>query len=503
MTVEHWAAPEHNRRVYDVCGLSPGLKFGVHNNNLRNLLRGIRERVFAVEIGGVLTKPPSPDAGFVDSELAKFARKFDKLLPPTTPWSHDEFVATYAGRRRAVYEAAAEDLVGRALTRRDANSRSFLKAEKIPFYAKSDPAPRLIHPRNPRYNVGVGVFLKKIEHSVYHAVDEVWGSRTILKGCNAEKTAYHLRKKWESFPRPVAIGLDASRFDQHVSVDCLRWEHARYVSMYRGDDADTLRELLDWQLSANCTATCRDGRVKYKVTGMRFSGDMNTSTGNCMLMSAMVWSYCQRTGVTAHLANNGDDCVLFIDKSELARLDLGGLVQWFRRMGFTMKVEEPVYVFEGIEFCQSHPINLGARWLMVRKHRHATAKDCISLKPLDGPGIFDKWRLSVGLAGLSLTGGVPVQQEFYAALMRGAKGHALANDPILETGFMRFARGMSRTYGEPTPECRYSYWLAFGVLPDEQVALENEYSKVSLAWHTTLPKNDSLPRASFPHWIYL
>jgi hypothetical protein len=65
---------------------------------------------------------------------------------------------------------------------------------------------------------------------------------------------------------------------------------------------------------------------------------------------------------------------------------------------------------------------------MVRKHRIATAKDCLSIKPLDGPSIFNKWRLSVGRAGVALTGGLPVQQYFYAALMRGATGPELMGD---------------------------------------------------------------------------
>jgi len=387
------------------------------------------------------------------------------------------------GRRRTIYEAAAESLINAPLQRSDANSNSFLKAEKIPFGSKPDPAPRLIHPRSPRYNVEVGVFLKKIEHQVYHQVDTIWGHRTVLKGCNAHRTAAILRRKWEAFSHPVAIGLDASRFDQHVSVPALEWEHKRYLSMFQSGDRTRLAELLSWQLDTKCVARCLDGRVKYRVKGMRFSGDMNTSTGNCLLMSALVWSYCSSVGVKAQLANNGDDCVLILDQSELSRLSSGNMGLWFERMGFTLKAEAPVTDFERVEFCQSQPVYDGERWVMVRKHRLATAKDCISIKPLDGPSIFDKWRLSVGRAGMALTGGIPVQQHFYAALMRGAKGEELRGDCTQVTGFMRFARDMSRHYTTPTAAARYSYWLAFGITPDEQEALEREYDRVVLAWH--------------------
>lgn len=482
LAVRSLAGKQNIRRIYRVSALSPPLLFGVHENNLVNLLRGIRERVFAVEIDGRLEKPPRPESGRVETELAGFAKAFDKLSPPTTPWDTDTFCGTYVGRRETVYREAAESLQRQPVRRADANSDSFLKAEKIPFYAKADPAPRLIHPRSPRYNVAVGVFLKKIEHDVYRQVDKVWQSRTILKGYNAHEVGRIMAKKWAKFRKPVGIGLDASRFDQHVSAQALRWEHARYLGFFRGIDRETLAELLSWQLSTKCVARCKDGKVKYRVDGMRFSGDMNTGMGNCLLMSAMVWCWCRKQGVKAQLANNGDDCVLIVEEGQLSQLDLHQMVKWFHTLGFTMKVEEPVRDLERVEFCQTHPIFDGDDWVMVRKHRHATAKDCVSIKPLDSSSVFDKWRLSVGLAGLHLTGGIPCQQEFYVAMARGAKGEALRGDPTLETGFMRLARGMDRCYSEPSPAARYSYWLAFGITPDEQVALEQTYRGRSLAW---------------------
>lgn len=125
---------------------------------------------------------------------------------------------------------------------------------------------------------------------------------------------------------------------------------------------------------------------------------------------------------------------------------------------------------------------------MVRKHRHATAKDCISIKPLDSQTIFDKWRRSVGLAGTALTGGIPVQQEFYQALMRGAGTNTLKGDPTQETGFSRLAIGMDRVYQPPTDRARYSYWLAFGVTPDEQIALEGVYRDHQVKWSKPQPE---------------
>jgi hypothetical protein len=148
--------------------------FGVHNNNLVNLVRGVRERVFAVESDGVLVEPPRPEPGFVAQELGEAARILDRIAFPTTRYTYEQFVGTYTGRRRTIYEGAVASLASLPVHRGDSNSKAFLKCEKLALYLKGDPAARLIHPRDPRYNVEVGRFVKRIEHDVYHAVDQLW-----------------------------------------------------------------------------------------------------------------------------------------------------------------------------------------------------------------------------------------------------------------------------------------------------------------------------------------
>lgn len=477
--------------------LTPGLDFGMHDNCLTNMLRGIRERVFAVEVGGELVEPPRPDPGVFEREMASFRRAFGREVVVTTKWDYQDFLGTYEGRRRTIYENAVRSLATAPVQRRDAYSSAFLKAEKIAFYSKPDPAPRMIHPRTPRYNAAVGVYIKRIEHSVYEAVNNVWGgvAPTILKGYNVSQVGRYMHAKWERFKRPVAIGLDATRFDQHVSISALRWEHARYLEWFTGAERDELAMLLDWQCKTKVWARCRDGTVRYEVEGMRFSGDMNTGLGNCLLMCAMVWSWARRVGVDCELANNGDDCVVFMDKTDLARWRNDLMKDWFRGLGFTMKVERPVYELEQIEFCQTHPICVDGHWRMVRKHKHAMAKDCICVKPLDAPRIFDAWRRAVGLAGLALTGGVPVQQSFYEALMRDS-GSKVLKDIVLESGMMRLARGMHCKSSQVTAGTRYSYWLAFNVTPDEQIALERMMDRVTPRW--TAPTTNGFPITRTP-----
>jgi hypothetical protein len=44
----------------------------------------------------------------------------------------------------------------------------------------------------------------------------------------------------------------------------------------------------------------------------------------------------------------------------------------------------------------------------------------------------------------------------------------------MSTGFEYMAKGATRSASPPTAEARYSFWLAFGILPDAQLAIEAE-----------------------------
>jgi len=351
----------------------------------------------------------------------------------------------------------------------DARVSTFVKAEKINTSDKPDPAPRLIQPRDPRYNVEVGRFLRPLEKPVFRAIAEVWGGPTVLK-MNASDQAAALREMWDSFPDPVAVGLDASRFDQHVSADALRWEHSVYLACFRGEERARLERLLSWQVNNKGRAFTPTARFDYETDGCRMSGDINTSLGNCLIMCAMVWAYCQGLGIKCRLANNGDDCVVVMTRADLPRFR-AGLDNWFLEMGFTMKVEEPAYEFEHIEFCQTQPVWTPDGWLMVRNPNKAISKDLVSLLNLDQ--CFGAYCHAVGSCGLAAYGGIPIYQDFYSNLLSSGKITGLATDNnSVGRGLRYLSQGMSRTYASIHPRTRASFCFAFGITPDEQVLLE-------------------------------
>lgn len=459
--------------------VSTDIDFGVHNSNIVNLERGVLERVFYVQRDGVFVAPPRPAPGAFASKLHQFKTLLCRRLPPTTPLRYEAFPTLYWGRKRTIYTNAVASLYREDVNATDAVIKCFVKAEKINFSAKKDPAPRIISPRNPRYNVALGCYLKPVEHVLYDCIGDVFGSPTITKGLNVHQVADLIHIKWRRFHNPVAVGLDASRFDQHVSREALQWEHSIYNSWYNQDTK--LKWLLQLQLRNKCRGYTNDGKLKYTTDGTRMSGDMNTAMGNCLIMCGLVYAFAREMQIPIELVNNGDDCVVIMPGIHLKKFN-SELPAWFVTMGFTMKVEKPVRVMEQIEFCQMHPIWDGKRWVMVRNPAVAIGKDSISIKPLNSEKLYRKWLGAVGEGGLSLTGGIPVMQEFYCCLEQQSGGLRLRNDPTMDTGWWHLTRGMARKYSNITPEARVSFYLAFNVTPDAQVAIEEYYRKTKPTW---------------------
>lgn len=469
LEVREWVGKSNgDRRAWQVSGVGAGLNLAYHRNKLSNLLHGVVERVFYRRVEGVLRRCPTPIAGIFDDRLGEFRAQLLGCLVSTLVYSRQEFVDCYHGRKRTIYQAAADSLTVEQLTRSDAFIRAFVKADKTSITA----VPRIISPRSARYNVEVGKFLKPLEGPLCRAIGEVWGqisgnTKTVAKGLNSQQLGQLIYDKWCGFDDPVVIGLDAKRFDQHVAGEALEWEHSVYNRHFRNRK---LEERLSWQLDNHVTALASDGRVRYVKHGSRMSGDMNTSSGNCLLMCAMVYAYVVSIGVKADLVNNGDDCLVFIERKHL-QLFSGGLHTYFLEMGFDIVAEEPCYEMEHIEFCQCKPIRTGpAEWLMVRNPVKALTKDSLCNHEANGTDVVGRWCKAVSDAGTALSGGIPVFDSFYR--MYGRNNTAKGQVTLPECGLTIMARGMNRRGMSVTQMARYSFYIAYGITPDEQVEIE-------------------------------
>jgi len=457
--------------------MGPPHGYGVFNNCVRAVERALVERYFLCKVGNeflpaLRTNPEEWER----PGLARFRSKVvDEVAKLATVVTLRQVVDSYTGPKRRVYERAWRSLHRRALCPADAHLRPFTKFEKQ-LLSK---APRIINPRSPRYNLALGQYLKKAEKLYFRAINDAWNSvtdHTVIKGLNVRDSAAVLRSKWCRFKRPVALGLDATKYDMHVGVNALKYEHSFYNRVF-GDGF--LEKLLEMQLYNKGVARCPDGEVSFSVEGTRCSGDLNTSLGNCLLMCALIYAMCDELGVTAELANNGDDCVLMFEECDL-ELVLEAVPEFFSRYGFRMQVEDPVYEFEQVEFCQSRPVRLVDGWTMVRNVRTCLQKDPICLIPIQNERVWKKWLGAVGECGLATVPGCPVLQSFYGAFVRnGVKARAKFVEHVhRNTSAIERREGLHVQPSVVTDEARVSFYRAFGIMPDMQVELEKYYDSI-------------------------
>lgn len=472
------------RKVHVLINNTSGLEYIVHNNNRTTLTRALLERVFLVKTPTGFAPPPRPTVEF-KTFLSPFFNKMVKGIKTATPWSSEELLATYRGRQLSIYTNAMKDLELEPVRRKDAYITAFVKAEKINLSAKPNPAPRLIQPRNPRYIFEVAKYLKSIEHKIYKRIKKAYGSPTVTKGMNAQELGTLVNKKWQRFAHPIAVGLDASRFDQHCSPEILQWEHSVYNS-YFGNDPH-LRELLTWQIQQTGYANAEDCKIKYQVSGCRGSGDINTGMGNCLIMCALVYMYCVTHNISKReLLNNGDDCVLIIEREDLSRLD--DVNDWFMKCGFNMKVEDPVDDIHKITFCQTQPVqHREDEWIMSRDPRVCLTKDLVCFQMLDDENSWKYQCQSICDCGLAAYGALPVFGAFYSSLDR--KYRKSSRETIRYSGLWYMSQGMHHKFEPPSTLSRVTFWEAFDITPDEQVALEEHYLGLVVTYKPRLVGN--------------
>lgn len=483
-------APEKHRMLDHFHYLSNEVRFGVYQNNLATLERALLERVFYVKKDGVFREPFSTSEQHLRG-MSEFHSKLIKLSHHSTPLKLQEYAELFQDRRRKIYQRAADENLAYGFHDKLSSVRPFVKREKYNFSAKPDAVPRVIQPRNPRYVVETGRYIKPIEKKIYKNINTVFGHEAVFKGLNAQRRGELMREHWDSFIEPVAISIDAERFDEHVSAPMLEWEHSIYQSFYHGDRF--FKRLMRLQRFNRGIGFCKDGIIKYRINRNRMSGDSNTSLGNVTIMCGLIYTYCNEKNIKFRLADDGDDSVTIIEKQDLDAFQLG-LYDWFKGYGFSMAVEEPVYIFEKIVFCQSQPVYDGTSWIMVRDPRVALSKNCLSLKPIRHQKVRERWMSAVGKGGMSLSGGIPIWQNFYQQFIVKSNGAKPLTDPTLETGAARMARGMKREFvSNVPPECRFSFWLAFDISPECQIAIEETFDEYRLSDDTDQPVYRTLP----------
>jgi len=306
--------------------------------------------------------------------------------------------------------------------------------------------------------------------------------KTVAKGMNMIERGNNIAKMWNSFNDPVAVGLDASRFDQHINRLLLEYEHSIYHmwSSGQGEDLPPLSTLLKAQLNNRGSYHGKDGFIKYLVDGCRMSGDMNTSLGNVIIMTTLMHSYFESKGLLGKvkLLNDGDDCVIIMDRRHLNKFR-DGLQEWFLEMGLTMEYDGIYTSLESVEFCQSRPVYDSVHgYRLVPRPTKRLYSDLITTKDISVKRVYNKQLGAIAGCGLALSDGLPIFNSFYKWLGRGATPWIPSQGDYYYKFRQELVDGMSRSDRPITDEERISFYFAFDITPAEQILIEQYYDEL-------------------------
>lgn len=421
--------------------------------------------------GRVLADVPQPTAlgiHILRVQLERMAR----IIGKTKVITPEEFISRYKGAKAARYKSALASLKVRDVCRSDSIISSFVKAEKFdPSTKESPPDPRMIQCRSPRFNIACGKYLRHIEHKVYKFKEH--GLKVMGKGMTPSERGQDVKAKWMRYQNPVALAIDASRFDQHVSLQMLREEHKFYL---RCCNEPEFKQLLSMQ-ERNVGFT-KHG-IRYKTIGRRMSGDLNTAVGNCALM------YCMTRGLLRHanvprfdLCVDGDDTIIILDQKHEHLL--GNLPDLFLMMGHEVRLEKRSTSFEGIQWCQSRMCHIGDKPVSVRNWAKVVSATCSGTMHWDNPKYQRLMCHTVGLGMLAENVGVPILQEYAMKLIQQESHKISSWDDIGPLNGLAYDVKNRYSYQqlksimavEVTPSSRISYGNAWHVTPQHQVEIE-------------------------------
>lgn len=457
----------------------------LHNNSLENMKRGVLRRFLLEQNGRAWIPVAQPPIRTIYDLCATTRRLLCQDLPVLQPYSLREFPELYTGKKRALYRQAVDDIERLGWDDKWAELKVFVKKEKIDFEEKPDPDPRIIYPRDPRFNVLLGVYVRKLEHSLYSAIDSMWQRatkrthRVVMKGLNAVQRGAEIELAWNSFRRPVAVLVDGSRFERHVSQSALVYEHDIYARFYHGRDRGTVRELCVYQLRNRGSGRACDGNLKFERLGGRASGDINTASGNVLIVTSLCYEFIRRTHIPfkdVSLIDDGDDHFYLMEEQQLAQFQRIWPRFW-PQTGFHFRVEGVVRKLESILFCRTQPVRTPEGVVMVRRPQDVLGKDLNATNPVYKPTELRTWMRAIGDCGMSVYCDQPVYSEMYRMLIRESAGKKsrLSLDPTLETGLFWLAQGVTGRTSVVADSTRLSFFEAFGITPEMQINMEDYY----------------------------
>lgn len=381
-------------------------KYFVHGSCVHNVVNALYGRV-----GSCV---PSPSAHGL-SLLKEMALHLSNLIGTVTPSKYEAVIASYSGGKRRRYQEAFRNIqLGKQPT---GKIKMFVKAELIKYNGeKRNPECRAIQFRDYEYALELARYVKPFEHKLYIACGGRFPPMPVItKGMDSAVKAALLMEKVKRLGGDIwYLALDAERFDAHVSDKLLGVEHGVMSRCF--GFSKRLQKLLKKQINNKGTARCKNGaKVKYTIRGGRNSGDMNTASGNNLLMMTMLnvfgTTYFERGNYDFVL--DGDDSV-FIHKGQ--QLPEQEIEDFFRNFGMTIKIDRYTRDLNDVDFCQAKVVKVEGFHKFVRNFRTVLPKTLTNPK-FANKNIRPKLLKTIALGELSQCYGVPVLDPFFRKMI--------------------------------------------------------------------------------------
>lgn len=394
---------------------------------------------------------------FEPEYFKKMARKVLRELPTADvpPVSYTNIINGYHGAKRNAYLRARENIKINGFDKRWTYVKMFVKPDKYPEDNAMDKAPRAIQYRSPEFNLLIGKYLKPIEEEFYSMLSP-GGFRFVAKGLNNIQRAKLLQAQSNTFLNPCYILLDHSAFDSTINVTHLRETHKFYRKMNKSRQ---LQNLLKYQI--NNKGFSKHG-IKYTIKGTRMSGDYDTALGNTFVNYVCLRSWLRINNVRGEIMLDGDDSIVTVERASLSRLDPAH----FTKCGFETKMEV-VYNLSEVEFCQSKYLPTEPP-RFSRNPLRALSRLNISIRDYHGRGWY-RYQAGVGLGEMATNQGVPILYEV------GKKLASLSRRPIFDSETC-YKVQVEMEELPITDEVRDAYYLAWGITPSQQIAIESSYT---------------------------
>jgi len=210
--------------------------------------------------------------------------------------------------------------------------------------------------------------------------------------------------------------------------------------------------------------------IFYKTIGHRASGEYTTSDGNSIINYAMLVSYCVISNVKDfRIVVNGDDSIIFMDKSEHHKLLP---LTFFNNFGMETTLDKVADDFRLITYCQANPIRIEKDnemlWYMVKDPTRTISR----MSYCDSKFIkcIDRFMLSNAICDLHIHRGVPILQEISKHII----SNFIMSKPL--GSFDRIPAAKSGNYLGYThinDVTRYDFEIAFGFELQYQIAIES------------------------------